>query len=82
MLLLNLRMICDDVPVAEEAFVHRRHPRVDGPVHIWVAEPALDLLHTGMHPVAEADGLRGANGGSGGCVEKVEKPQRQNHAES
>ena len=53
----DLRMGRNDVLMAEEAFFHRRDARVLGTIHEGMAEPAVDLLHSGMHAMAEIDGL-------------------------
>jgi hypothetical protein len=57
MLLFYLRMIGNDMPMAVQAFFHRRNPRMGGSIHIGVAKPALDLFYAGMNPVAESNRL-------------------------
>jgi len=57
MLLLDLRVIGDDVLVTVKAFFYRRYARVGGAVHIGMTEFTLDLLDSAMNPVAERDRL-------------------------
>ena len=58
LLLFNqLRVIRDDVLVAKKTFLHGRQTGMFGPFHIGMTEAAVDLLHPGMHPMAEIDGL-------------------------
>jgi hypothetical protein len=57
MLLFDLWVIGNNVLVAIEALFHGRHTWMFRATHIGVTELALDLLHTGMHLVAEGDGL-------------------------
>ena len=71
-LLLNPRKLFYDVVVAIQAFLHRRNSGKFGAIHIGMAELALDILHTGVDPVAEWYGLLGADVGSI-IVKKVEE---------
>jgi hypothetical protein len=56
-LLLDLRVIGNDVLVTVKAFFHRRYAWIGGAGHIGVAELALDLFHSCVDPVAERDRL-------------------------
>ena len=71
-LLLNPRKLFYDVVVAIQAFLHRRNSGKFGAIHIGMAELALDILYTGVDPVAEWYGLLGADVG-GVIVKKVEE---------
>jgi hypothetical protein len=42
-----------------------------------MAEPALDILHPGMYPVAEGDGLFRAQTGRRVYVKKVEESRKE-----
>jgi len=53
----DLGMEGDDIFMAEEAFLYIRYSGPGGALHEWMAEPAVDLLHAGMHPMAEGDRL-------------------------
>ena len=53
MLFLDLRVIRNDVFMTVETFFNRWNPRMKRSIHIGVAESALDLLHPGVHPMAE-----------------------------
>ena len=57
LLLKELRVGGDDVFMAEKAFFHVRKARMLRPLHIGMAEPAVDGLNPGMDPVAERNGL-------------------------
>jgi hypothetical protein len=56
-LLLDLRVIGDDVFVAVKAFFHRRDSWKAGAVHIGMTEFTLNLLHPCVDSVAEGDRL-------------------------
>ncbi len=56
----DLGMLRNNIPVTIKAFLHRRNPRVSGSVRIGMTEPAADLLYPCMDPVAEINGLFGA----------------------
>jgi hypothetical protein len=58
LLVFDLRMVRDDVFVAEKAFRNRWQARIGGALHIGMAEAAVDLLYPCMDPVAEGDGLQ------------------------
>ncbi|VTR69650.1 hypothetical protein DESC_770025 [Desulfosarcina cetonica] len=79
-LLLDFRVIGDDVVVAEEALFHRRHARMDGFVHIRMAEAAVDGLVAGMQPVAEGNRLGRADARGRRGIEKEEESQHQKDA--
>ncbi len=55
--LQNLRMLRDDVLMAEKTFLHRGKPRVLRTLHKGMTETAVDFFHTGMDAVAERNGL-------------------------
>ena len=57
MLLLDLRVIGDDVLVTVKAFFYRRDAGEMGTAHIGMTEFTLDLLDSAMNPVAERDRL-------------------------
>jgi hypothetical protein len=62
MFLLNPWVPFNDVVVAVQALLHRRHSRKIGVGHIWVAILALNLFDTTMDVVTERYGLfRGCN---------------------
>ena len=63
MLLLfqNLGVLWNDIFMAEETFFHRRNSRVRRPLDEGMAEPAVDLFDSGVHSMAEIDGLLRAN---------------------
>ena len=56
-LFLDLRVTSNNILMAVKTFFHRRYAREAGPVHIRVAEAALNLLYSGMHPMTERNGL-------------------------
>ena len=56
-LLLNLRVLGDDVGMAKETFLHGGNPRIPRSLRKGMTEPTVDLFDPGMHPVAEKDGL-------------------------
>jgi len=76
-LLNDLGMLRDDVLVARETLAHRGNPRVVGPVHVGMTESAVDLLDPGVNPVAEKNGLLGADGLLGVEIIKVEHPREE-----
>ena len=59
--LYDLGVMGNDVLMTVEALFHRRNPRVGGALHAGMAKPAGNLLHPGMDPVAEVNGLLGAD---------------------
>ena len=60
-LLKDLRVLRDDVLVAEKAFLHRRKSRVLRTLHERVTETAIDGFDRRMNPVTEIDRLPGSN---------------------
>ena len=76
-LLLDFRMIGDHISMTIEALFHGRDTRKDRTVHIGMAEPALDVLHAGMNPVAEGDGLFRSETGRRVNVKKIEKARKE-----
>ncbi len=68
-LLHNLRMLGNDVQVAEKTFLHRWESSVLRTLHKRMAETAIDGFHSRMNPVTEIDRLLGSNP-SPGVVEK------------
>jgi hypothetical protein len=56
-LLHELGMHRNNVLMTEKALFYRREPCIPGSLHIRMAEPAIDLLHSRMNPVAEENGL-------------------------
>ena len=60
-LLNQLRVIRDDVLVAKKALFHGRKSGVFRPFNIGMTETAVNLLHPGMHPMTEIDGLLRTN---------------------
>ena len=71
-LLLNPRKLFYDVVVTIQAFLHWWNSGKFGATHIGMAELALDILYTGVDPVAEWYGLLRADVG-GVIIKKVEK---------
>ncbi len=59
--LYDLGVMGNDVLMTVEALFHRGNPRVGGALHAGMAKPAGNLLHPGMDPVAEENGLLGAD---------------------
>ena len=57
LLLQNLRMLGDDVFMAEKTFLHRRESRVLGTLHKGMTEAAVDVFHACMDAMAERNGL-------------------------
>jgi hypothetical protein len=55
--LKNLRVLRDDILMAEKTFLHRRKSGALRPFHIRVAETAIDGFAPRMNPVAEKNGL-------------------------
>ena len=53
----DLRMLRDDVLVAEETFLHRRKSRILRTLHKRMAETAIDSFDSRMNPVAKWDRL-------------------------
>jgi len=53
----NLRVLGNDVVVAEKTFLHCRESRPSGTIDKRMAEAAVDLFDSGMHPVAEINRL-------------------------
>ena len=74
-LLLYRRELGNDVLVAVEAFLHRRDTGEGGAIHVRMTELALDILHPGMHLVAEGDGLLRADVGGRRGIEEVKKEE-------
>jgi hypothetical protein len=60
-LLLNPRKLFYDVVVTIQAFLHWRNSGKFGATYIGMAELALDILYTGVDPVAEWYGLLGTD---------------------
>ena len=56
-LLLDLRVIFNDVIMAVQALFHRRDARESGVGDVGVAELALDLFDSDVHVMAEGDRL-------------------------
>jgi hypothetical protein len=76
-LLPDFRMIGDHISMTVEALLHGRHTRKGGAAHIGMAESALDLLHAGMNPVAEGDGLFRTETGRRVNVKKIEEARKE-----
>ena len=79
-LLLDLRVIRDDVLVTIEAFFDWRYPRVGRTVYIGMTEVALNLLYPRMHLVTEWNRLFGAQAPPRHDIEKVKKKNYQARA--
>ena len=56
-LLLNFRVLGDDVLMAKEAFLNRWNSRILGALHKGVTEAAVDFFYACMDAVAERNGL-------------------------
>ncbi len=54
---LNLRMRFNNMFMTVKAFFHRRYAGESGAVYIGMTESALNLLYSGMNPMAESNGL-------------------------
>jgi hypothetical protein len=52
-LLQNLRVPGDDVLMAVQAFFHGWQSRMSGATYIRMAKLALNILYSGVHPMAE-----------------------------
>jgi hypothetical protein len=76
-LLLDLRVIRDDVFVTVKTLLYRRYAGKMGSVHVWMAELTLNPLHAGMYLVAEGDGLLRAQASTGHHIEAVKKNKGQ-----
>lgn len=76
----NLRVLGNDIFVAEETLLHRRQPRVSGAIDKGMAKPAVDLLDSCMHPMAEKDRLPRAD--SSTRIKVIEVQHRSNQYES
>jgi hypothetical protein len=71
----DFRMVRYDILVAEEALLYGGgQPGILRPRDIRVAEAAVDPLHPRMDPVAERDGLAGAD--PHGRIGRVKKAQK------
>lgn len=81
-LLLNPRMIGNDVVMTVETFFNRRQPRMNRPAHIRVAELALNRLDAGMDSVTERNGLFGSDIRRRRGIEKVQETEHQENNES
>jgi len=57
----DLGVLRDNVLMTKETLFHRGNPSVGGTLHAWMAKPAGNLLHPRMDPVAEVNGLPGAD---------------------
>jgi hypothetical protein len=77
MLLLDFRVANNDVLVTVKAFFYRRDAGEMGTTHIGMAELALDLLHPGMHMMAERDRLLRSQVPTGHPVEAIKKRKDQ-----
>jgi len=71
--LLYFRMIDDDILMTVQTLFHRRYSRKRGPLHIRMAEPALDLFYTGMHLVAEGNRLLGPETGFRKHIKQIQE---------
>jgi hypothetical protein len=68
----DLGMMRNDVFMAEKTFFHGRKAGIQGSFDEGMAEPAVDLLHPGMDPMAEIDRLLRAETLSGETVIEIE----------
>jgi hypothetical protein len=73
----NLGMLGDNIFVTKKTLAHRGDACVLRSVHVRMAEPAIDFLHTGMNPMTEIDGLFGADRLSGIEIVKVKHHPEQ-----
>jgi len=73
MFFLNPRMICDDVIVAVKTFFHRGESREIGITDVGMTISTVNLLHPGMHLMAERYGLLGADIHLPVCIEIIHK---------
>src|SRR5512143_1039220 len=73
-LLLDLRMIGDNIGMAEEAFLHGRDPGIPRPVYKRMTEPAIDLLYSRMDAMAEKNRLLRAEVAFGVIIIKIDHP--------
>ena len=78
----NLRMVRNDVLMAEKALLHWGQAGIRGAFDKGMAEPAVDLLYPGMDPMAEIDRLLRAKPLSGEAVIEIEhgREEQDNHA--
>jgi hypothetical protein len=58
----NLRMLWNNILVAEKTFVHRRDSSILGSSHKGVAETAIDFLYSYVNAMAKKDWLFCSNG--------------------
>jgi hypothetical protein len=67
----------DDVFMTEKTFFHFRESGMFRPLHVGMAEPAIDGLDPGMDPVAERNGLSGSDPLAGVNIKKIEHQDHQ-----
>ncbi len=67
----NLRVPGNNIGMTEETFLHGRNPRIRRPLDERMAEPAIDLFHPCMHPMAEINRLSGTQVAVGVVIIKI-----------
>ena len=76
-LLHDLGMVGNNVLMTEETFTDLGDSSIMRAVNKGMAKSTVDLLHPGMNPVAEIDGLLGPYGLLGVKIVKVNQGQKQ-----
>jgi hypothetical protein len=75
-------MCRNNVFVTIETFLHRGNSWISGAVHVGMTKLTLDLLHPGVNPMAERDGLCRANILYRRKVELIKESQYEKYAAS
>jgi hypothetical protein len=76
-LLFDLGMTSDDILVAIEALLNRRHPGKFGSSHVGMTEFARDLLHPRVNTVTERYGLLGPDVQGRTSIEVIKKEKNE-----
>jgi hypothetical protein len=75
------RMIGNDILMTVKAFLHRRNPRMFGPVHVGMTVFAMDLLNACVNAMAERNGLLRSYVRGRRNVKEIQKQERKKDTE-